>query len=167
MVARSGVKWHLVGTSLGVETVFRGRYEHAIDGKGRTSLPARYREAMAEFEDSILVATTSDDLCLRAYPMHAWREFEEKLSTKPSIDARVRRLVRHYVGNAQECPVDGMGRVLIPPSLREYAGIRKEAVFVGQIRFIEIWSKDRWEKARGEVLQLLPSDLKALADLGI
>jgi MraZ protein len=147
--------------------VFRGRYEHAIDGKGRTSLPARYREAMAELADSILVATTSDDGCLRAYPLQAWREFEEKLSSKPSMDARVRRLIRHYVGNAQECPVDGMGRVLIPPSLREYAGIKKEAVFVGQIRFIEIWSKDRWEKAQGEVLQLLPSDLKALADLGI
>ena len=55
----------------------------------------------------------------------------------------------------------------IPPPLREYAGIQKEVVFLGQVRFIEIWSKERWEKAQGQVLDRLPTDLQALSDLGI
>jgi MraZ protein len=147
--------------------VFRGRFEHAIDGKGRVSLPARYREALTATRDDLLFLTTSDEPCLRAYSRQAWREFEEKLAQKPSLDPRVRRVTRHYVGNAQECQVDGMGRVLIPASLRDYAGIHRDTVFVGQIRFIEIWSSERWEKANRQVLELLPTDMQALADLGI
>jgi MraZ protein len=147
--------------------VFRGRYEHAIDGKGRVSLPARFREALASLQEEILVATTSDEACLRAYPLRAWNEFEEKLGQKNQFNPSVRRLTRHYVGNAQDWPIDGMGRVLIPPQLREYAGIQKEVVFLGQVRFIEIWSKERWVKAQEQVLDRLPTDLQALSDLGI
>lgn len=147
--------------------MFKGRFEHAMDGKGRVSLPARYRETLTALRDDLLVVTTSDEPCLRAYTRQAWREFEEKLAQKPSLDPRVRRVTRHYVGNAQECQVDGMGRVLIPPALREYAGVTREAVFVGQVRFIEIWSSERWAKANQQVLELLPTDMQALADLGI
>ena len=131
------------------------------------SLPARYRESMAAQREDILVATTSDDPCLRAYTLQSWRDFEEKLAQRPSLDPRLRRLMRHYVGNATECPVDGMGRVLLPPALREYAGLQRDAVFVGQVRFIEIWSKERWEEAFGQKLQLSAADRQALADLGI
>ncbi len=147
--------------------MFRGRFEHAIDGKGRVSLPARYREALTALRDDQLVLTTSDEPCLRAYTRQAWREFEDKLAQRPSLDPRVRRVTRHYVGNAQECQVDSMGRVLIPAPLREYAGVNRDAVFVGQVRFIEIWSKERWQKANDQVLELLPTDMQALADLGI
>jgi MraZ protein len=148
--------------------VFRGGYEHAIDGKGRVSLPARFREALDGLkEEPPLVATTSNELCLRAYPLSVWREFEAKLGQQPQFNQSVRRLTRHFVGNAQDLPIDGMGRVLIPPPLREYAGIQKEVVFVGQVKFIEIWSKERWEKARTQVLDGLPTDLQALSDLGL
>ena len=61
----------------------------------------------------------------------------------------------------------GWARCSSPGPLRDYAGITREAVFVGQVRFIEIWSKERWEKANQQVLELLPSDMQALADLGI
>ena len=147
--------------------MFRGRFEHAIDAKGRVSLPARYREALAGLQEEILVATTSDEPCLRAYTLQAWREFEEKLAQRPQSNQSVRRLMRHYVGNAQECSIDGMGRVLLAPALREYAGIQKDVVFLGQVRFIEIWSLERWEQVQGQLLERLPDDLKVLADLGI
>jgi MraZ protein len=147
--------------------VFRGRFDHAIDGKGRVSLPARYRESMTAMREEILVATTSDDPCLRAYPQRAFNDFQEKLAEKPSLDPRLRRLMRHFVGNACDCPLDGMGRVLLPPALREYAGLVREVVFVGQVRFIEIWSKERWEKTFGNSLELSAGDMRALADLGI
>ena len=147
--------------------MFRGRYGHAIDGKGRVSLPARFREALANSKEEMLVATTSDEPCLQAYALGAWKEFEEKLGQRGQFNPSIRRLTRHYVGNAQDLPIDGMGRVLIPPPLREYAGIQKEIVFVGQVRFIEVWSKEGWEKARTQVLDGLPTDLQALSDLGL
>ncbi len=147
--------------------MFRGRFEHAIDAKGRVSLPARYRETLSALRDDLLVVTTSDELCLRAYTRQAFREFEDKLAQKPSLDPRVRRVTRHFVGNAQDCQIDGMGRMLIPAPLRDYAGVTREAVFVGQIKFIEIWSKERWETANQQVLESLSSDQQVLADLGI
>jgi MraZ protein len=147
--------------------VFRGRFEHAIDAKGRVSLPARYRETLTALRDDLLVITKSDEPCLRAYARQAFREFEEKLAQKPSLDPRVRRVTRHFVGSAQDCQVDGMGRVLIIPELRDYAGLAREVVFVGQIKFIEIWAKDRWVKANAQVLESLSADQQALADLGI
>jgi MraZ protein len=147
--------------------VFRGRYGHAIDGKGRVSLPARFREALANSKEEMLVATTSDEPCLQAYALGAWKEFEEKLGQRGQFNPSIRRLTRHYVGNAQDLPIDGMGRVLIPPQLREYAGLEKEVVFIGQPRFIEIWSKERWEKAQETILDHLKTDLPVLSDLGI
>ncbi len=131
------------------------------------SLPARFREALANSKEELLVATTSDEPCLQAYAMGAWKEFEEKLGQKGQFNPSIRRLTRHYVGNAQDLPIDGMGRVLIPPQLREYAGLEKEVVFIGQPRFIEIWSKERWEKAQEAILDHLKTDLPVLSDLGI
>ncbi len=147
--------------------VFRGRYEHAIDGKGRVSLPVRYREAMAGVAEGILVVTTSDEPCLVAWGLSAFREFEEKLQQKNQFNPSVRRIMRHYVGQAQECPIDGMGRVLIPEALRAYAGIQKDVVFVGLVKKIEIWSKERWDHVQGEVLERLPTDVQVLSDVGI
>ncbi len=147
--------------------MFRGRYEHAIDAKGRVSLPARYRDALAGLQEDVLVATTSDEPCLRAYPLRAWRDFEEKLASKPQMNPAVRRLMRHYVGNAQECTIDGMGRVLVPPSLREYAGIERDVVFLGQVNFVEVWSRERWEKAQSNVLEHLTEDLRVLAEFEV
>jgi MraZ protein len=167
-----GKKWRKVAFDAlergqGQTSVFRGRFDHAIDGKGRVSLPARFREAMAKMREEMLVATTSDDPCLRAYPLQAWLDFEANLAQKPSLDPRLRQLMRHYVGHACETPVDGMGRILIAPSLREYAALQRDVVFVGQVSFVEIWSKERWDKSVGSGLKLTPGDMQALADLGI
>ncbi len=149
------------------ETVFRGRYEHAIDGKGRVSLPARWREIMAGHDDPIIVVTVSHEPCLVARSLAAFREFEERLRRQNQFNPSVRRAMRHLVGNAQECPVDGMGRVLVPAALRDYAGLQKEVVFIGQVDQIEIWAKERWEQRESEDLSHLKDDVEALSALGI
>ena len=106
--------------------MFRGRYQHAIDTKGRTSVPARFREALTALGDSKLVVTTGLDACLVAYPMSEWVEFERRLSELPQFDANVAVLKRIYVSGAVECDFDKVGRLLIPAGLRKHAGLKKK-----------------------------------------
>jgi MraZ protein len=126
--------------------MWQGQYEHAIDAKGRTSLPSRFRDVLSAANDDRFVLTSALDPCLVAYPLAEWRSFEEKLSRLPRFDPAVVKLRRLYVSAAIEVPFDGQGRVLIPPSLRAYAGLEKELLWAGMGRHAELWSKDRWSR---------------------
>lgn len=128
--------------------MFRGRYEHSIDAKGRTSLPSRFREVLAAHGESRLVITTGLDACLVAYPMGEWISFEERLSSLPQFDPSVTMLRRIYVSGAIECDVDKVGRVLIPQNLRDHASLQRDALWAGMGRHIELWAKDRFEAMR-------------------
>jgi MraZ protein len=132
--------------------VFRGRYEHAIDGKGRTSFPSRFREGLTARGDNRLVLTTSLDGCLAAYPMGEWLEFEQRLSALPRFDPSVAMLRRIYVSGAIECELDKLGRVLVPSNLRQHARLEKHVVWAGMGPHIELWSKPVFEKLYAEAL---------------
>lgn len=132
--------------------MFRGRYDHAIDGKGRTSLPSRFREVLAAQGESRLVITTGLDPCLVAYSMTEWTAFEDRLSKLPQLDPMVAMLRRIYVSGAIETEVDKLGRLLIPQTLRDHAGLEREALWAGMGRHVELWSKDRFEALRAQVL---------------
>jgi MraZ protein len=132
--------------------LFRGRYEHAIDAKGRTSVPSRFREVMSAQGDSQLVLTTGLDSCLVAYPMAEWLAFEKRLSALPQFDVDVVTLKRIYVSGAVECEVDKVGRLLIPAALRKHAGLQRDALWAGMGSYIELWAKETFEDLRTEVL---------------
>lgn len=132
--------------------MFRGRYEHAIDGKGRTSLPSRFREVLAAAGETRLVITTSLDPCLVAYPMQEWLAFEERLAKLPQFDASVSMLRRIYVSGAIEVDIDKLGRLLVPQGLRDHASLTRNALWAGMGRQIELWSKDRFEALRDGAL---------------
>jgi MraZ protein len=135
--------------------VFKGRYDHAVDGKGRASLPVRFREAIAGLTDDRIVVTyalDSEHPHLDVYPLTGWREFEAKLAAKPMFDPGVTVLKRLYVANAVECPLDGHGRVLIPPPHREFARIGKDVVWLGMNRIVELWQPEEWRKAEAEAM---------------
>jgi MraZ protein len=127
--------------------VFRGVYEHQIDAKGRTSLPAKLREVLVGHYDERLIVTTALDSCLHAYPVREWEQLEQSLAKRNPMEPGVKTLMRLYVAQAQECPLDKLGRILVPPSLRAHAGLSKEIVWAGMVRVIELWSKDGWTKA--------------------
>ena len=116
--------------------MFRGRYEHSIDAKGRTSVPSRFREVMVAQGDTQLVLTTGLDPCLVAYPMSEWLAFEKRLSALPQFDADVVMLKRIYVSGAVECEVDKVGRVLIPAALRNHAGFKRDALWAGMVLWL-------------------------------
>ena len=126
--------------------MFRGRYEHTIDAKGRTSVPARYRDVLAAAGERRIVLTSALDPCLVAYTGSEWGAFEERLSRLPQFDRAVQKLKRIYVSGAVECEIDDVGRILVPPTLRDHAHLKKEALWAGAGRYAELWDKDEWTK---------------------
>lgn len=131
--------------------MFSGTYTHAIDAKGRTSLPAKFREVLASHwsaGEAPQVVVTRDPLikCLRVYPMPEWHAVQARLAEKTTFDRRVATLVRLLVGSAQETQVDKLGRMLIAPALREAAELTGKVAFVGFIKYIEIWNQQHYEE---------------------
>jgi transcriptional regulator MraZ len=125
-------------------SMFRGRYEHTIDAKGRTSVPARYRDVLDAAGERRVVLTSALDPCLVAYAPPEWNAFEERLGKLPQFDRAVQKLKRIYVSGAVECEIDDVGRILVPPSLREHARLRKEVLWAGSGRYAELWDKEEW-----------------------
>lgn len=130
--------------------MFRGVFEHQIDAKGRTSFPVKLRDTLVGSYDDRLIVTTALDTCLHCYPVREWEQFETALARRNPMEPGVKALLRLYVASAQELQLDKLGRVLIPPSLRAYAGLEKDLVWAGMVKVIELWSKDGWTKAQEE-----------------
>ncbi len=147
--------------------MFRGRHEHTIDAKGRTSVPARYRDVLDAAGERRIVLTSALDPCLVAYAPAEWMAFEERLAKLPQFDAAVQRLKRIYVSGAGECDIDDVGRILVPPALREHARLRKDVLWAGSGRYAELWDKDAWVK-HFETTENERRDIAArLAELGL
>lgn len=129
--------------------MFRGLHEHTIDAKGRTHVPARFREVLLgqtpQDMPEQLIVTTGVDPCLVAYTPEAWSEFEGRLASLSQFDPAVVQLKRIYVAGASECDIDKHGRILIPPVLRQYAHLDRDIVWAGMVTMIEIWSKQAWD----------------------
>ncbi len=145
--------------------MFRGLYEHAMDAKGRTSLPSRFRELLPE--DDRLILTTGIDRCLVAYPLAEWQAFEGKLAALPQFDPAVVQLKRIYVAGATECSLDKHGRLLIPPMLREYAGIQRDVVWAGMVTTIEVWAKEAWNDQAAASREDRGAIAQKLGELGL
>jgi MraZ protein len=139
--------------------MFRGRFEHSIDAKGRVSIPSRFREILVASSDERLIVTNFDN-CLWAYTVPEWQEIEAKVAALPQFKPEVKALQRVFISAATECALDKQGRILIPPTLRDYAGISGDLVFVGMTKRIEIWSKDRWN----QVFAASVTDIEGMAD---
>lgn len=118
-----------------------GEYRHAIDEKGRLTMPSRFREGLG----AMFVVTKGLDSCLFVYPEAAWRELESRLRALPFTDPDARAFVRFFFSGATEGQLDRQGRMLVPPHLRDYAGLVRETVVVGVASRVEIWSVDAWE----------------------
>jgi MraZ protein len=129
--------------------MFRGHFEHAIDAKGRTSLPSRFRDVLAMAGDLRAVLTPSPfDPCLHLYPMKAWEDFEAKIAGLPQFDPNVIRLRRLYVSAAVDCEIDKAGRVLVPTSLREHATLHKDVLWAGMGQTVELWAREKWNEVQ-------------------
>jgi MraZ protein len=144
--------------------MFRGHFMHSVDAKGRISLPARFRELVAAGGDQrIVLAPDVFDACLHLYPIRAWEALEQRVMELPSLGRSSVRFRRLYVSAAVECELDGSGRVLIPPHLRERTKLDKDAVWAGMGQMLELWSKNEWDRAL-EMTSDEASELRALLE---
>lgn len=155
--------------SLIKKTVFRGATKVTLDAKGRLAIPTRHRERLAGRCDGQLVATVDRDYCLLIYPLPDWEEIERKLVRLPSLNKQARRLQRLMVGYATELEIDGHGRILLPKELREFAGLDRQAILIGQGNKFELWNEESWNEKRDLWLGVdedevgLPAELESLS----
>lgn len=117
-----------------------GKHEHNLDAKGRVFIPAKIKEHLSD----TFIMTKSVDSCIAVYSMDMWEKYVEKLSALPAMKAR--GIQRFIFASAVEASVDSQGRVLIPQSLREYAGLEKEVIIIGNNDHAEIWNATRYDE---------------------
>ncbi len=131
--------------------LFTGSVEHSLDDKGRLVVPARFRERLGT---GFFVTIGEPDPCLALYPAGAWAEFCAVLEAAQKKDARYRAFVRHVFGHTEELSCDNQGRLVLPATLRAWAGIDKDVVSIGSLTHVEVWAKDRYATSRGEIEQI-------------
>ena len=158
--------------------MFRGVFEATIDAKGRTSLPAKFREVLTDtFGDERFFITNSSpvdmdrgEVCsgLVIYPHNEWLLLEERLLSNSGFTSSQRNsIIRKIFAPALPCAADKLGRVLVPPAMRKAATLERDIIFVGALKKIEIWSMENWEKVLAQADKDIPIDSQALADLGL
>jgi MraZ protein len=133
--------------------VFRGANALSLDAKGRMTIPTRYRDLLSSSCQGRLVATVDRGPCLLLYPQPKWEVLEKQLSEFPNFDQQTRRVQRLLIGHATECEMDGQGRILLPPTLREFAGLDKHVMLIGQVQKFELWDEQAWAEQCKRLLE--------------
>ena len=129
--------------------MYTGSHSINMDAKGRMAVPTRVREMLTEESGGRVVMTANpamkmSERCLLVYPEGRWNEILPEIQNLPNLDKVIRRTQRLVIGYAATLELDGNGRVLLPPTLREYAGLDKKLMLVGQGAKLELWSEERW-----------------------
>lgn len=127
--------------------MFLGEFQHAIDEKGRLTIPAKFRGLLANG----MVVTRGFDRNLMAFTMDGWEELAERIKNLSLTDPHSREFRRRVFSGAVDLVPDRQGRILLPPYLREFAEIESEAVISGMYNYMEIWSGDRWNPVRDTI----------------
>jgi MraZ protein len=155
--------------------MFRGVHEYLVDDKGRVAIPARFREVLSGLQDERLVVTKFKRRgrpCLDVYPLSTWlrleeRISEEKVSSKKQFGRKMDIFESWYVGAAQDVQIDAQGRMLIPPTLRDWAGIGREVILAAQTQKFRIWDKSTYLQVDREDEHQLFEDPEFLDELGL
>ncbi len=141
--------------------MFMGEFQHALDDKGRITVPAKFRDGLG----STFVMTRGLDKCLFVYPIVEWEVLEDKLKNLPMTRADVRSFVRFFFSGACECELDKQGRILIPNGLRTYAGLDKDCVIIGVSNRVEIWGYEQWHVYADDAAESFAEIAENMVDL--
>ena len=147
--------------------MFRGRYQHTLDPKGRVSIPSKYRDLLAQYDGATLVVVPNEH-ALEVHPLEEWERIEARINEKSMFDAELRKVGRLYISRAREVELDGAGRILIPPDTRAQGGLGRDVTLVGPGRnFFEVWDRARFEEYERTNGDGLPAGFDRLAQMGV
>jgi len=136
---------------------FRGQFSHSMDKKGRVSIPSKFREILPEeFPDQLILSLGQG--CVVAYSVDEWEKLEDSIRQMPTFSNVVKEYKRLFISSAQDCPIDSQGRILVPPELRDRAGLKEKILFVGMIECFELWDRkaylEKYEPKMEELSQI-------------
>jgi MraZ protein len=147
--------------------MFRGRYQHTIDPKGRLSVPSKYRDVLAQYDGATLVVVPNEQ-ALEVHPLPEWERLESRINEQSMFDLEIRKLGRLYISRAKEVDLDGAGRILVPPDSRAQSGLVREVTLIGLGRkYFEVWDRRRFEEYERMNGDALPTGFERLAQLGV
>jgi MraZ protein len=138
---------------------FLGEYEATVDTKGRFLLPGGFKKQLKEGENTF-VLSRGIERCLTLYPMSSWKPIVERINALNDFDPKVRAFRRQFLGGATEVELDAAGRMLLPPTLKEYADLSKDIILVAALDKIEIWDSPKYKKLFDD---MAPEDFSNLA----
>ena len=148
--------------------MFRGVQHINLDAKGRMAVPSRQRELLSVMSEGHIVLTVDTQApCLALYALPEWERIEADVQALPALKPAIKRFQRLVLGYASDLQLDGSGRILIPPALRDYAKLEKRAVLVGQGNKLELWSEELWQQEcvaalAADSVEELPAELMQL-----
>ncbi len=151
--------------------MFRGSFEQKIDDKGRVNVPVKFRDVLRDLGDDRVFITNfrvGEVRCLEARPYAEWMNLEARIAERTDLSpAAMAFLDNFYLPGAHECQIDAQGRLLVPPVLREYAGLSKEVMFTGARNKFRVWDKTKWQPVHlaGELVSV--TEPGALTGLGL
>jgi len=145
--------------------MFRGATNLSMDAKGRLAVPAKHRDALFAQCEGNIVLTAHPHSCLLLYPQPAWEPIQAKVMSLSSFDAKLSALQRLLVGHAEDLSLDNAGRLLVSPVLRDFAGLEKDVMLVGQGSHFELWNMEAWRKQLLNVVGdiEMPTDLSGFS----
>ncbi|HEX8461614.1 MAG TPA: division/cell wall cluster transcriptional repressor MraZ [Segetibacter sp.] len=140
---------------------FLGEYEATLDTKGRFLLPAGFKRQLKEGENTFVLSRGMEK-CLTLYPLSSWEPIVQKINALNDFEPNVRVFRRQFLGGATEVELDSAGRMLLPPTLKEYADLFKDIILVAALDKIEIWDATKYKKLFED---MAPEDFSKLAAL--
>jgi MraZ protein len=148
-----------------ISPVLRGNYPARVDEKGRVKIPAAFLEALREYGNKFYVTSENGDY-VRVYPMKIWNEIEEKLACLSSHNRTKQKFLTRTNYYGQLVELDGQGRILVPPILRESAQMRGDVDVLGNLNYLQIWNHTRFLDNL-KASPITDDDEKTLDELGI
>ncbi|ODS24933.1 cell division/cell wall cluster transcriptional repressor MraZ [Candidatus Endobugula sertula] len=146
--------------------MYYGSHSINMDAKGRIAIPTRVRDLLQESCAGRMVVTAhTENRCLHVFPEHEWQEILPKVEALPSFNKISRRVKLLLIGHASPLELDGNGRVLLPPTLREYASLEKKLMLVGQGKSMELWCEKKFSQYIDSPIDdgLMPEGMQNLA----
>ena len=145
---------------------FRGQSLQRLDAKGRLRIPTKFRDVLKNHYTDALIVTIMEE-CLVAYPPDIWEKIEAKVESFSQVQPQHRAFMRYFISSAEECEFDNQGRVLIPPLLRERAGLGREVLLAGVLTSFEIWDKSAWDNHINWDKEQFRTIMESVADSGL